>query len=547
MNGVLSALRAGKNPKHILDFIGQLHPELKQKIAAAIGAGKSVESVIKYLAQYNPVESTEKRQTYSNPYSQALKGSTEAANNIAKAGVTAASLAASYGAYKHLTKAAGAVYPSEIVKASPEIAHKPLGLPFQGQRGLPAPMAGAPSPQPTAPQAPQAPIAPAGVASAAATEMQPPEPVTPQEKTIVAKEQENQQLWQLAQKGKRTGTPSDDFLKTAHKLIKSGDITDYDKFKQFRNWWKATEGQSRGPALAEFETFRNQTKGWTPVEEPLKAGEKVQTPKGKADIKELSKKVATVSFEDGSKGQYDTSKLKRLEESAPKAKIYANALYKMPDESEESWQDRHLIHSAANKAAKNIMEGKTFLDLPTPKGISKHMSTAVDVLQFMAGVPNIYNDLLDDDEKQELYEGSGFGQMMQPSKLGERNIYGANITPNMVWNMLLSVEPKLATMKRPMAQKKSGALKSGKMGSAEFRRTLTHAVYGILSGKNISTELSDKINKISSASGLLDNLVKSFKEKNAKLTESEMEKLASDEYFSSLFTDEIEEMIKRFR
>ncbi len=566
MNPILAALRSGKSSKNILNFISQLNPSLGKQVATAMAAGKTADEIIKYLSKnYDTVDP---KGTH-NPFKQALTGMSNASKNIATTAGLAAGAALGYGAYRAATRIP-TIYPSQILPAQTGMARgatRALGGP-PTQLGLggpqnpmipqgnppPIPQGGAPTPNPSQltpnipPIVPQSPeMEPINTPDQS---LKPNEPVTDAEKAFMASEKEIQTLWDMAKSGKvKVGGPADEFLKTANKLIKSGDIQDYDTFKQFRKWWKTTEGQGRGKPLVEFELFRNQTSSWTgnPKIPEMKQGSQVDTPKGRASIKDLKNKVATVAFEGGGKGQYDIDRLKPLSEARPKAKEYANALYKAPHETEGEFEQRKIIHTAAKKAAKEIMEGKTFLDLPTAKGASKHYSTAVDVLQFMAGIPNAYNDLLDDDEKQELFDASGMMEGLRPSKLGDRDIHGAQLSPNMVWNMLVSVEPKLTTMKRPMSQKKSGALKSGEMGSAEFRRQLTHTVYGILSGKNISTELSDKINKISTATSTLDKLVSSFKDKKLKETEEELEKLQNDEYFSSLFTDEIEDMIRKLR
>jgi hypothetical protein len=548
----------GYTASQILSYISKKFPELTKGILNAQNQGFDPEKILKFISNKAPVnkKNQEELLNSNDAYMRniGLHTRQERNENTAKylkgaigfgAGVLATAPFAkkAYDVFSGMQS--GAVKPDEIIQTRPQKGTPPtrLGLPGpeiqQGKQGQPTP--------PTTPQG-QPPIETQGQPQPLE---QPPvlnEPVTPEEKAFMASEQEIQTLWDMAKSGKRAGGPADEFLKTANKLIKSGDITDYDTFKQFRKWWKTTESENkRGNPLTEFELFRHQTSSWT-GQKPAKVGDQFETPKGKrATLQEMKNKVYTVAFADGSKGQFDENKLKKLSEATPKARDFANALYKAPHETEEEWDQRKTIHSAAKKAAKEIIQGKTFLDLPTPEGASKHYSTAVDVLQFMAGMPNVYNDLLDDDEKQELFEASGMTEMLRPTKLGDRPIHGAQITPNMVWNMLIAVEPKLTTMKRPMSQKKSGALKSGEMGSAEFRRQLTHNVYGILSGKNISTELSDKINKISTAVPILDKLVQSFKTKKLKETEEEMNKLADDDYFASLFTDAVEEMVKKLR
>ncbi len=119
------------------------------------------------------------------------------------------------------------------------------------------------------------------------------------------------------------------------------------------------------------------------------------------------------------------------------------------------------------------------------------------------------------------------------------------MTPNLVWNLILNVEPKIAKMKKLPALKGSQNSPGKKMGTTELRRFLTHSIYGVLSGKNVSPDLSDKIAKISKASEHLDVIVKAAKDGNRRAMEAEMEKIVKDDaYFMELMSQEIEDLIK---
>jgi hypothetical protein len=86
------------------------------------------------------------------------------------------------------------------------------------------------------------------------------------------------------------------------------------------------------------------------------------------------------------------------------------------------------------------------------------------------------------------------------------------------------------------------------MGTAEIRRYLTHAVYGALSGKTITTQLADKIQKISSAAMAIDAMAEAAKQGNMNAMIKEQERLLQeDEYFYSLFTDLVEEKARELR
>ncbi len=528
-----------------LNFLGNKFQKLKSPIKQAQQIGHKAEDILEFLSgKQNFKGDNEFRRT------QRGLGYTEKGERLKKGIKTAAMAlplaAVGYGAIRAAFARNQAIRPSAILPPLPQQqAQRALPGP-QAQRGLPAPGPRAPTqPQPPQPQGP-APATP-GLTQQLPTQTATPSapeptqssemPEVPELKAIQQKEADIGQLWDLAKKGKTQGNP---FLKMANQLIKKGDIKDVKTFTNFRNWWQATEGKPRSNPLVEFEKFRVETKGmFEPTEKPaetFKKGDQIQLPSGKkATIKDISEKVARVAREDGKEAQYRVTDLKKLSEATPKAKEYAKALYQQPGEPKEEWENRKLIAHAAKKAAKEIVQGKTFLDFPIPPEAIAHggLSVAEDVLNFMAGNSNAY-EYLDEDDREEIEAA--------------RDLYGAQITPNMVWNMLLVQEPKLKQPEmRPKSVKGRETIKGGKMGSSEFRRSLTHMVYGMISGKGLSTELADKITKLSGARALLDTFDEAFKQgKRAKIDE-EMEKLMDDEYFNSLFTDEVEEQLKRIR
>lgn len=232
--------------------------------------------------------------------------------------------------------------------------------------------------------------------------------------------------------------------------------------------------------------------------------------------------------------------LPKLEDLSLRKDAFAIADYKKPNESTQAFQERKVINDAINKAAKNIVEGKSFLDLikeiPADQRNVAGMSTASDVLRFMAGIPNPYDPLLGEDEKQELHDAlmqSGHRTIegLRPSP-GEQNVYGAPMSPNMVWNMLLAVEPQLRTMKIPRLT----GFETTK-DNAKMRRMLTHSVYGVLSGKRISTDLADKIAKISRATAGLDIIAQAAKAGNLLAMKREMERLMDDDEFAAALSE----------
>jgi hypothetical protein len=100
-------------------------------------------------------------------------------------------------------------------------------------------------------------------------------------------------------------------------------------------------------------------------------------------------------------------------------------------------------------------------------------------------------------------------------------------------------------MERPKAIK--GATKPGeKMDSSGFRRYLTHAVYGALSGKTIGPDLSEKIAKISEVSFRLDAIRKAAEENKFNKVNEEIQKLSDDEIVALMGLDEVEEMLPQY-
>lgn len=243
----------------------------------------------------------------------------------------------------------------------------------------------------------------------------------------------------------------------------------------------------------------------------------------------------------------ENPELKRLVDSSFKGKNFSVPHYRYAGESETDFESRRVMNNAVKKAAKAITEGQSFMDFPvTPealKGVGGY-SVAEDVLRFLAGIPNVYNPLLDEDEKQELFDGlleSGGTTVegLRPSP-GATNIHGAQMTPNLIWNLLLSVEPKLTTIERPNAIK-GATMKGEKMDTTGFRRFLTHGVYGVLSGKSLPPDLSDKIEKISQASSVIDVIVNASKEGKFRKVQETIDRLANDdEELFALIADEID-------
>lgn len=230
---------------------------------------------------------------------------------------------------------------------------------------------------------------------------------------------------------------------------------------------------------------------------------------------------------------------------------FAIASYQKPGENDKDFKERLALEKAVNKTAKSLAEGLSFADIANEKRKKgetiPQLSTSADILRFLAGIPNVYDDLLTDEDKQELTDALlESGQMenegLRPSQLGERNIHGAHLIKDNIWNLLVLHEPNISKI-RPKSVKGSNTLKSGQMGATEFRRFMAHNVHAVLSGKTITTELADKINKISKSVEFMDTLVTAMNQGKLATAQKEMEKMMDDEYFLSLFEKELDELL----
>jgi hypothetical protein len=141
MNPILEALKAGKDPYKILEFIKKFNPNLATQITAAQMAGKGIEKILSYLAQFGGNLKGDLK-SYKGPVGNEFKQSTYGVAPeipaMAKTGLAVAALAGGYALSRGLTRAAGAIRPSEILPAQQEIASAPRGLPNQAiKKSLP--------------------------------------------------------------------------------------------------------------------------------------------------------------------------------------------------------------------------------------------------------------------------------------------------------------------------------------------------------------------------------------------------------------------------
>lgn len=186
-----------------------------------------------------------------------------------------------------------------------------------------------------------------------------------------------------------------------------------------------------------------------------------------------------------------------------------------------------VIDNAMHKLSQNIISGKTFSEMHAEKlpEIEKglQLSTARDVLDFLAGLPSKYQ-LLSDDEKEDAF--STF----------------QGLTPNVIWNMLSLTDPRIQKIApRPISPK---GTKEGKKQFTpnDFRRMLAHGVHDFLSKHEKFGEKARYIVPVV-------NMIEIFKERKNDMQQrlkSEVESM-TDEDLNHLLSTVDEEMIRKLR
>lgn len=186
------------------------------------------------------------------------------------------------------------------------------------------------------------------------------------------------------------------------------------------------------------------------------------------------------------------------------------------DEKPQDFVKRKMLNDTLKTAAKLIASGKDFTDLPYQPSVT--YSTAKDVLKLLAGAPTTFDELLDDEEKEEIFDAGN------PHGI-ESSLQGAHMTPNLIWNLILSINPKVSDLVPPSIKGSKGKPAGNKMSTTEARRFLTHGVAGILKGKTVSFELADKIGKISEATSALDVIANAAIDGDIRKIEDQLLKL----------------------
>lgn len=553
---ILGALTHGYTPYIIMNTIARNYPRHATKIRNAYAAGYTAESILSVLD-----DSKERKvQNYLSFNEQARrqdeKNSRQGATNLLGAVGAAAGVA---GGLAYLNRGR-AIRPNQILpplKNQPQGPQAPRQLPGQPPaqlgpiqpiqpRGQPPQGPVPPAPyRPTGPQ-PQGPNQPAGMTLNQPVQKSPNQPqVQPQMQarnpmqnvTLVKNLNEDNRFMNIIKQSQDPQTTA----MILRQIIPKSKLAQLEKveggleqivndYSQYLQTQQQPQNQQQ-PSQPQFQHQSQQEPIPPPDIAQTMQNEMIEREPGDESLlpdEHIHERV-NETISDSSKGKQSPlpsqdMELKRQRFSIPN--------YHYPNEPKEDFVTRQTIYKAVNKAAKELKEGKSFLDFKNNPDIQ--LSTAADVLRFMAGIANPFESLLDEDEKQELASAT------EPET---GNIYGAQMTPNLVWNLLLRIEPSLAKMKKPLAIKGAKFSPTQKMGTTELRRFLTHNVYGVLSGKSVSTELVDKINKISRATSSLDVIAKAAIDGNIRRMDEEMSKLMDDAYFLEIMNQELDNLI----
>jgi len=549
---IKAAIRRGFPPSQILTQLKRRFPRMRSQIDNAISAGYTAEYILRHIDSGNSKtrNKSENAEDYLTEHEKVMKRDKEQKTKARNQAGVAALAALGLGGAGYRAIRAGRAITGQILPAQ---ARAPLNLPpgrgpvtLSGgpPKPSPRPSGGAPNipPGPSPSQGPKvpspSPIPPQAPTPAAGRSVVTRDPV--KTATLIKDIKEDTKIKNLLRQGfdtsmtagiLRTLMPKDKLavLERSEGGLE-GAIEDYSQFLQTE---EALQPEGSRPEIAKRQEVQEQPEPFQQAEEeeipdylrsyaerhPQK--EEVQSEKKPQSA--LRERIMEVANPIG-KSEKEIEKSFKNNFSIPN--------YHYAGEPKEEFKKRKMIYDAVDKTAKMLAKGKSFMDLPYQKDVQ--YSTASDVLKYIAGAPNAFESLLDEEEKNEIAEAVE----------GEGNIYGANITPNLVWNLFLSVEPKIAKMVPPSIKGAKDKPKGGKMGTTEMRRFLTHAVYGVLSGKTVSSELADKIERISSAAKTCDSIAKAAHAGNARKVEEYIEKLSNDDaLFMEIMSQEIDTML----
>lgn len=521
----------------ILDVLARQMPEHADKIKEAQDLGYSASTILKHFDNENPYESDDSQYMTEHEQIQERNRKRDKKNlmKIGGAALTAATLGA--GAYGMMGRGSRAVYPTEILGGpgqaarglgGPKPPQGPMGLPGGAAKQLPGP-ANVPRGTPTPPMGPlSSPPSPKGSLSPAVN--------------LVKNLRAETQLQTILQSGHDIATTALILKQVMPRSVvqilekSPGGLENVvEEYTQYLQTQQPVQNQQLQPQQQEPELPINNM--MPPVEaQALQEGQEMVANLGIAQVPTIGAQSPTDQKMASIEPQPMPSQDVKIDPMR-----FAIPSYRMPGESKQDFTKRHYLNKALDKAAKATLEGKDFRDfLPLEnKELARELSTAKDVLRMMAGIPNVYDSLLTDEEKNELserlIESGKLRSYLRPTK-GEQNVYGAIMPTNAIWNLMLAVDPKIKQY-MPSSVKKPGK----DMDSTEMRRYVAHALHAVLDGKGMSPGLSEKISKISQATAHVDSISKAAKAGNTRKLEQELLKLAEDdERWLDLMQQELE-------
>jgi len=558
---IIGAVARGYTSQTILKQIAKKYPQHAQKIENALSAGYAADTILKYISdtdnKYDKDQFlTEHEQTIRNDEERRKRNALGLVGALGTTGALAA------GIYAYSTRNRPQVLPAQQRRPPPTQQQPIIDITPRGPGGgspqltPPAQRLGynAPKPQPPSPQGPN-PNLPQAPQPRQAPQRNPEQSVS-----VIKNMREDARLENIVRSGHDIATAT---MIAKHLLPKSkvavleklpggleGVIQDYTQYieaqppavrqqmpmqaqqqAQLPQIQEASQQLQREPeqrAQIPQEQIQQQSEAVQPISQIY---QEMETP----DIRQRTQQAA-----------FAGEQPKPIESYAMRKESFHVPNYHYAGESKKDFDNRKILFDAANKAAEAITKGMDFTDFPVNK--EAVYSSAADVLRFLAGIPNVLNAALDEEEKQELSDSliseDKMTERMRPSE-GERNIHGAQMTPNLIWNLLQSVEPRLSNMERMPSIKGHQMAPGGKMGTAELRRFLTHNVYDVLSGKTVSSELANVIGKVSDATSKLDLMIQAASAGNMRRMIEYMEELDNDhesflELMNSITDEELE-------
>ncbi len=271
---IAGLLRTGFSAATILKRLLRNNPAMTSRINRALDYGYPAETILRYLAKSEKGSQEEAFKTEHEKTSERDRAAKR--KGAIGLGLGAAALASVPFGLRAAASLGRGIMPNQILPAQ-----NALPAPA-AQRLLPqllqSPANKAQTPPPTSPpiQPPQTPhpppVTPPQMPTnpSIAPEQPPlapnqpikPEEILPEVKKLQENEENFKNNWNEIHGRK---VPSTELLKYAKKLVKSGDIKNFDQFKEFSKWWDSAPKEKRASPTAEFELFRKQTKGFSPA------------------------------------------------------------------------------------------------------------------------------------------------------------------------------------------------------------------------------------------------------------------------------------------